>query len=58
MASKKRRHIQNKDKGANVVVSAGKHSNRLHIRVSLTRAQEDRLRKMLEQRENFRRREK
>jgi hypothetical protein len=49
MATKKRKHIK-VGKAYSVVVRAGKHSNRLHVDVTLTRQQELNLLKMLQKR--------
>jgi len=49
---KKPHHIQIAGK-ARVIVNAGKHSNRLHIDVTLTRKQETRLLNMLQKREQL-----
>ena len=49
MATTKRKHIQ-VGKPDKVVVSAGPHSNKLHIGVTLTHKQERKLLKMLKER--------
>jgi hypothetical protein len=49
MASTQRKHIKIA-KEARVIVKVGKHSNRLHIDVTLTPDQERRLLKMLQKR--------